>query len=106
MAEESNADRVPWRRYAQLLAGSGLDDESIEQLMAAISRLSGLRVPFRVFPIGIPAWDGLAARVELSPDDLGSFTAQILRDELLRNVEIFPIGIPQTEVFQATVSFG
>jgi hypothetical protein len=105
MEHESDSRREPWRRYAGLLAENGLEDESVEQLMAAVSRVAELNFPLRVFPIGIPAWDGLGVQVQWNVADLNALTA-VLQDALLKNVVIFPLGIPNPEVFQATFNFG
>lgn len=104
MDSENNPPPVPWRRYAGLLAENGLDDQSVEQLMAAVSRVAELHFPFRVFPIGIPTWDGLGVQVEWNVADLGAL-ATVLQDPLLDNLVIFPLGIPNPEVFQATFNF-
>lgn len=94
----------PWRRYAGLLAESGLDDEAVAQLIDAVGRLALREIPINVFPIGIPWPDGLAARVHLTADNL-EMLASVLQEGALASVEVFPLGIPNPEVFQATFNF-
>jgi hypothetical protein len=77
----------------------------VSQIIDAVSRLAENQIPLKVFPIGIPAPDGLGVHVTFDRGNL-EVLAKILGEEtLLQNIDVFPLGIPIPDVFQATFNF-
>lgn len=86
----------------------GLEKENLSELVSVIVdwQREGLR-GIKVFPIGIPAPDGLSVRGILDQKSLSVLLQKILVETpRLTGVRVFPYGIPFPELFEVGVELG
>ena len=85
----------------------GLEKANLTELVSIVAdlRTQGIR-PVRVFPLGIPASDGIGIRTVLDLGGLQTLITALPKIQRLRSIEVFPLGIPRPDQFMTKVEFG
>jgi hypothetical protein len=107
MAKEATADlrgRGIEEQLMHLLRYGGLEKQNLAELIKIIASFAqhGVR-PIKVFPIGIPAPDGVGFHVLLPHSELLDLLKYIIETDRIHGIEIFPKGIPRPDVFLTEV---
>jgi hypothetical protein len=88
--------------FLKALQGSGLPPAQLRQLVkASYSLHAKVGGPVRIFPIGIPVVDGVGLEFVMPHQGLVRLVNQIKLEARVRNLEVFPLGIPWPEQFMA-----
>lgn len=97
--------RTSEAQFMKAISSPALSSKHLKDLVRATYRIQArIDAPIRVFPIGIPAPDGVAFETIVDSRRLVDLVNTILRDATrVRNFEVFPLGIPWPEQFRAKV---
>jgi hypothetical protein len=86
------------------LRWGGLDSDNLREIVGIVSGVNqaGLR-PFRVFPKGIPAPDGVWIHTIVTLDRAESLLKILQQYERIDVVRLFPKGIPRPDILVAEI---
>ena len=105
MPDEKLGKQSIERDVLAALRFGGLDKQNVTELVQVVSVLNreGIR-PLRVFPIGIPAPDGVGVQTNLTLKGLRILVDLLAKIERINHVEVFPLGIPAIDQFMTRIS--
>jgi hypothetical protein len=86
------------------LQWGGLDGDNLKELVSIVSTINktGLR-PFKVFPKGIPAPDGVWVHTFVPLDRTEALITLLRSIERIDVVRLFPKGIPRPDILVAEI---
>lgn len=91
-------DPIPWDQAIKRLSEKNLGQKDVAELVGIVSKSLGDK-RFRVFPKGIPWYDGIVVHAVIDPASLGSIFELLRASARIDTVRVFPRGIVNPEVF-------
>jgi hypothetical protein len=99
----ASQDPVP-ARVAEILRSAKMDDDRIGRLVDLVAGFRQRRLPVRVLTKGIPWPDLVEVQTVVGKDEVGAVT-DLLGSPQLDELEVFPLGIVDPEIFFARFTF-